>query len=100
MYNLYYSFRCIKYYQFFIKILYLYSEKSGFEPPGVKHNIQQISRLTYSNFSFYLPLYKFLIVIIFTRIEVKYGIGIKLKRVVKYETEKLNVKRELIKNST
>jgi len=45
-------------------------------------------------------LYKFLIVIIFTRIEVKYGIGIKLKRVVKYETEKLNVKHELIKNST
>lgn len=35
---------------------------------------------------------------IFTQIEGKYGMLIKLKRVVNYETEKLNVKRELTKN--
>jgi hypothetical protein len=35
---------------------------------------------------------------IFTQIEGKYGMLIKLKRVVSYETEKLNIKRELTKN--
>ena len=57
MYNLQCPFKCVKkkYYLFKnVKPYYLYSEKSGFEPPGVKHNIQQISRLTYSNFSFLL----------------------------------------------
>ena len=56
--------------------------------------------LPIATFPFTYRCINFYIVIIFTRIEVKYGIGIKLKRVVKYETEKLNVKRELIKNST
>jgi hypothetical protein len=30
--NFYYTFRCVKFFFF-------NSEKSGFEPPGVKHNI-------------------------------------------------------------
>ena len=31
---------CKKYYRFKdVKPFFLYSEKSGFEPPGVKHNI-------------------------------------------------------------
>ena len=62
--NKFYSFKCVK-------LFYLYSEKSGFEPPGVKHNIQQISRLTYSNFSFLLANN------INYRIEVNYGIEVK-----------------------